>query len=50
MFGGFPDKTSVELYDNLDFQHAVQAYLLALPVVNQVGNGDGILGLGFVKS
>lgn len=46
-FGGFPDPASVDkLYDNLDFQRAVQAYLLALPVVNQVGNRDGILQLG----
>ena len=43
-FGGFPDAASVEkLYDNLDFQQAVQAYLLALPVVSQVANRDGIL-------
>ena len=47
MFGGFPDQASVDkLYDNLDFQHALQAYLLAMPVVNQVGNRDGILGVG----
>jgi hypothetical protein len=46
-FGGFPDQASVDkLYDNLDFQHAVQAYLLALPVVNQVGNRNGILAMG----
>jgi hypothetical protein len=46
-FGGFPDQASVEkLYDNLDFQHAVQAYLLALPVVNQAGNRNGILAMG----
>jgi hypothetical protein len=46
-FGGFPDQASVEkLYDNLDFQRAVQAYLLGLPVVNQVGNRDGILAMG----
>ena len=46
-FGGFPDKASVDkLYDNLDFQRAVQAYLLALPVVNQVGNRDNILAIG----
>src|SRR5438046_6392038 len=33
-FDGFPDKATVEkLYDNLDFQRAVQAYLLALPPV-----------------
>jgi hypothetical protein len=31
-FEGFPDDATVEkLYDNLDFQHAVQAYLLAIP-------------------
>jgi len=46
-FGGFPDKPSVDkLYDNLDFQRAVQAYLLGLPVVNQVGNRDNILKMG----
>ena len=46
-FGGFPDAASVDkLYDNLDFQHAVQAYLLALPVVSQVANRDGILSIG----
>jgi len=29
-FDGFPDKPSIEkLYDNLDFQRAVQGYLLA---------------------
>ena len=47
MFGGFPDRASTQkLYDNLDFQQAVQAYLLALPVVNQVGNRHGILSVG----
>lgn len=46
-FGGFPDQATTEkLYDNLDFQRAVQAYLLALPVVNQVGNRDAILQMG----
>lgn len=46
-FGGFPDAATVDkLYDNLDFQRAVQAYLLALPVVNQVANRDNILQLG----
>ena len=46
-FGGFPDKASVDkLYDNLDFQRAVQAYLLALPVVSQATNRDAILKLG----
>ena len=46
-FDGFPDKSSVEkLYDNLDFQRAVQAYLLAIPAVNQAGNRNAILKLG----
>jgi hypothetical protein len=36
-FDGFPDDASVQkLYDNLDFQRAVQSYLLALPAVSQV--------------
>ncbi len=44
---GFPDKASVEkLYDNLDFQRAVQAYLLALPPVSQAANRNAILELG----
>jgi hypothetical protein len=46
-FDGVPDQASTErIYDNLDFQRAVQAYLLALPVVNQMGNRDGILQMG----
>jgi len=46
-FDGFPDDTSVKkLYDNLDFQRAVQAYLLAIPAVSQVTNRNEILKLG----
>src|SRR5208283_1208951 len=46
-FDGFPDKPSVEkLYDNLDFQRAVQAYLLALPPVSQAANRNAIRTLG----
>lgn len=46
-FDGFPDDTSIEkLYDNLDFQHAVQAYLLGLAPVNQLANRKGMLELG----
>jgi uncharacterized protein (TIGR03000 family) len=46
-FDGFPDKASSEkLYDNLDFQRAVQAYLLGLPVVSQVANRKGMLEWG----
>jgi len=44
---GFPDKATVEkLYDNLDFQRAVQAYLLALPAVNMMGLREGLTKLG----
>lgn len=51
LFDGVPDKASTEkLYDHLDFQRAVQAYLLALPVVNQIGNRDGILKVGQVNT
>src|SRR5512139_2440297 len=46
-FDGFPDDSSVEkLYDSLDFQHAVQAYLLGMAAVNQVANRKGILEVG----
>jgi hypothetical protein len=50
-FDGFPDKASVEkLYDNLDFQRAVQAYLLGLPVVSQWANRKGMLQWGPANS
>jgi hypothetical protein len=46
-FDGFPDKDSTaKLYDNLDFQRAVQAYLLGLPPVSQWANRQGILEVG----
>jgi len=46
-FDGFPDDATVEkLYDNLDFQRAVQAYLLGLAPVSQVANRKGILEVG----
>ncbi|MFZ0791677.1 MAG: DUF1254 domain-containing protein [Chromatiaceae bacterium] len=46
-FDGFPDQTTAEkLYDNLDFQRAVQAYLLALPPVSQAANRNAIRSLG----
>jgi hypothetical protein len=49
-FDGFPDAASAEkLFDNLDFQRAVQAYLLALPAVNQAGNRNAILTIGPVN-
>lgn len=50
-FDGFPDKLSVDkLYDNLDFQRAVQAYLLALPAVSQAANRNAIRALGPTNS
>ncbi len=46
-FDGFPDDASIaKLYDNLDFQHAVQAYLLGLAPVNQLANRKGMLEVG----
>jgi hypothetical protein len=46
-FDGFPDDPSVEkIFDNLDFQRAVQAYLLGLAPVSQVANRKGILEIG----
>ena len=46
-FDGVPDPASTEkIYDNLDFQRAVQAYLLGLPVVNQMANRADILSSG----
>src|SRR5271166_1790476 len=46
-FDGFPDKATAEkLFDNLDFERAVQAYLLAIPAVSQAANRDAIRTLG----
>jgi hypothetical protein len=51
LVNGFPDKESTEkLYDNLDFQHAVQAYLLGLPAVSQWANRKGMLEWGPANS
>jgi hypothetical protein len=45
--GGVPDTASTDkLLDNLDFQRAVQAYLLALPPVNQLANRQAMLSVG----
>lgn len=50
-FDGFPDDETVEkLYDNLDFQRAVQAYLLGLAPVNQLANRKGIAEIGPINS
>jgi hypothetical protein len=46
-FDGFPDQATTEkLYDNLDFQRAVQAYLMAIPAVSQAANRNAIRALG----
>ncbi|MFZ5451573.1 MAG: DUF1254 domain-containing protein [Thermodesulfobacteriota bacterium] len=46
-FDGFPDQGSAEkLFDNLDFQRAVQAYLQAIPAVSQAANRDAFRTLG----
>jgi len=50
-FDGFPDKESVEkLFDNLDFQRAMQAYLLGLPPVSMVGLREGLTKWGPANS
>ena len=46
-FDGFPDKATVDkVYDNLDFQRGVQAYLTALPAVSIQGARTGVTGFG----
>src|SRR3974390_2030288 len=40
---GYPNADTVEkIYDNLDRSRALQAYLLAIPIVNQAGMRDSI--------
>lgn len=49
-FDGFPDReTARKLFDNLDFQRAVQAYLLAIPAVSQVADRNANRALGPVN-
>ena len=49
-FDGFPDKGTVDkVYDNLDFQRGVQAYLTALPAVSIEGARRGVTGFGPVN-
>ena len=48
---GYPDAATAKLlYDNLDFQRAMQSYLLALPIVNQDFNRNQIRALGPVNA
>lgn len=44
---GYPDKGTVEkIYDNLDRSRALQAYLMAIPIVNQAGMRDSLRKFG----
>ena len=46
-FDGFPDKATAEkLYDNLDFQRAVQAYLMAIPTASMAACREAMRPLG----
>ena len=42
-------ETSEKLWDNLDRSRALQAYLLAIPIVNQAGMRDSLLKFGPVN-
>lgn len=47
---GYPDDaTTQKVYDNLDASRALQAYLLAIPIVNQVGMRNTLRGFGPVN-
>jgi hypothetical protein len=51
LFDGFPDSISSELlFENLDFQRAVQAYLLALPPLSQISMRNGLTQWGPANS
>jgi hypothetical protein len=44
---GYPDAATVEkVYDNLDRSRALQAYLMAIPIVNQAGMRDSLRKFG----
>lgn len=47
---GFPTAATIEkVYDNLDRSRALQAYLLAIPIVNQAGMRDSLRKFGPVN-
>ena len=47
---GFPTpETKEKIWDNLDRSRALQAYLLAIPIVNQAGMRDTLLTFGPVN-
>jgi hypothetical protein len=44
---GFPDEATIEkVYDNLDFQHAVQAFLTAMPAASLSAMREGLRSIG----
>lgn len=44
---GYPEAATVEkIYDNLDRSRALQAYLMAIPIVNQAGMRDSLSKFG----
>jgi hypothetical protein len=46
-FDGFPDEATIDkVYDNLDFQRGVQAFLTGVPGASQVAIRDGIRRFG----
>ena len=48
---GYPsDETVAKIYDNLDRSRALQAYLMAIPIVNQAGMRDSLRKFGPVNS
>ena len=48
---GFPSaETTAKIWDNLDRSRALQAYLLAIPIVNQAGMRDSLLKFGPANS
>ena len=47
---GYPSADTVEkIYDNLDRSRALQAYLMAIPIVNQAGMRDSLVQFGPVN-
>jgi len=51
LFDGVPDKeTAQKVYDNLDFQRAVQAYLDSIQIASMYGMRKGILEFGPANS
>ena len=50
-FDGFPDDPTVQkVYDNLDFQRGVQAFLSGMPGASPVGMRTGFAKLGALNN